>query len=86
MLTESAPSKQRISVFECSSLPPWILEIVGKQADRHGLFLVPGCHAPQATQDRLLLESEIVQRAVDRILLLGFGVFVASHNLELCSL
>src|SRR5690242_4400134 len=46
----------------------------------------PGGDAPQTDEDGFLVQREVVQRAVHRILLICLRVLVASNDLKLCAL
>jgi hypothetical protein len=60
LLTESSLPEQSISILECRRLPPSFLEIIGKQALCGALFTMPVGNAPQALQNILLFQCQVV--------------------------
>jgi hypothetical protein len=58
-------------------------EIIRQQTLGCCLLAVPMRDTPEALQNILLSESEIVQSTVDGIPLFGLGVFTPSKDLEL---
>ena len=84
--TKSPFTEQGIRVLQRRSLPPGFLKVVGKQTLCHSLLSVPTCHPPKTNKYVLLLQCEVIQTAVDRILLIGFGVLIACNRLKMCSL
>jgi hypothetical protein len=47
-LTKSSLAEERIRILQRRALPLGVLKVVGQQLLRHGLLLIPACHAPQA--------------------------------------
>ncbi len=84
--TESSLAHEGVRVLERRRPPLWVVEIVGEKLLRNGLLAVPAGHAPQPLQHRLLSEGQVEEAAVDRVLHLVLGVFVARDDLELGSL
>ena len=83
---ESSSAHECVRVLQCSSFPSLFGEIIGKKAVGCTLFTRPSSHAPKTDEDCLFPESQVVKRAVDRVLLFGFGIFVSSDDFELSAL
>lgn len=84
--TEPMPAEQGVGILQRCRLPPRVLEIIRQQFLRRSLLTIPPRHPPQPHQHVLLPQREIVETAVDGVLLVRAGVLIARDVLELHSL
>lgn len=83
LLTESPFTHQCICVLQRCGLPSRIAEIVRQKLLRRRLFSVPGCHSPKTKEDVLLLQRQVIETAVNWILLVCLGVFISGDVFKL---
>ena len=83
---KSSSAHKCVRVLQRSSFPSLFGEVIGKEAVGCALFTRPSSHAPKTDEDWLFPESHVVKRAVDRVLLFSFGIFVSSDDFELSAL
>lgn len=86
LFTESPFTHQCICVLQRCGLPSRIPEIIRQKLLRRRLFSVPGCHSPKPEEHVLLLQRQVIETAVNWILLVCLGVFISAYVLKLCPL